>query len=272
MFRRTSHPTRIVVVAGFLLCARTVHAYRPFDGTDGDVAETGEFELELGPVHYLQEGKDKSLLAPLTVLNLGVIPRMELVLDFTNTLPLDPGAEARFQITDTDFFTKILLRRGVLQEETGPSVALETGPLLPEVNGEPGFGLSLNIIVSERFGWLVLHLNNEAELSRGSLGFEWMTSLIAEAELGGPVRPVAELLWERALSEGGMRYTVLGGAIWTVAEDLALDAAAVVGDLEGELVFEARLGLTWSVPIWEPAEDKQHEHDEADHDDHRADR
>jgi hypothetical protein len=31
-----------------------VHAYRPFDGTDAAVAETGEMEIELGPVEYLR--------------------------------------------------------------------------------------------------------------------------------------------------------------------------------------------------------------------------
>jgi len=34
----------------------SAHAYRPFDGTDADVAELGEFELELGPAHVLREG------------------------------------------------------------------------------------------------------------------------------------------------------------------------------------------------------------------------
>jgi hypothetical protein len=37
---------------GAALIARTASAYRPIDGTDGDVAETGHFELELGPAHF----------------------------------------------------------------------------------------------------------------------------------------------------------------------------------------------------------------------------
>jgi hypothetical protein len=32
-----------------------VEAYRPFDGTDAAVAETGEMEIELGPVEYLRQ-------------------------------------------------------------------------------------------------------------------------------------------------------------------------------------------------------------------------
>jgi hypothetical protein len=39
-------------------------AYRPFDGTDAAVAETGEMEIELGPVEYLREGAERTLFAP----------------------------------------------------------------------------------------------------------------------------------------------------------------------------------------------------------------
>ena len=46
-------------------------AYRPFDGTDAAVAETGEIEIELGPVEYLREAGDRSLLAPDLRINYG---------------------------------------------------------------------------------------------------------------------------------------------------------------------------------------------------------
>jgi hypothetical protein len=235
-----------VVLLGVLLGSRTAHAYRPFDGTDGDVADVGEFELELGPLHYAQEGDEKFFLTP-TVLNLGVIPRMELVLDF---VPVYPEAGGATQVTDTDVFAKFLLRKGVLQEESGPSVALETGPLLPEVNGQDGFGASANLIVSEQWGWLTLHLNNEAELSRNDLVFGWTTSLIGEFDVGSQVRPVAELGFALEPSSGAKEYSALGGAIWNVTEGFDLDAAARVGKLDGLNTFEARLGLTWAVPVW----------------------
>src|SRR6516225_7347133 len=44
-------------------CGEAV-AYRPFDGTDAAVAETGEIEVELGPVEYLRAGGERGLLAP----------------------------------------------------------------------------------------------------------------------------------------------------------------------------------------------------------------
>jgi hypothetical protein len=36
--------------------------YRPFDGTDAAVAETGEMEIELGPVESLRQGAERALL------------------------------------------------------------------------------------------------------------------------------------------------------------------------------------------------------------------
>jgi len=42
-----------------------VEAYRPFDGTDAAVAETGEIEIELGPLEYLRERGERSLLGGL---------------------------------------------------------------------------------------------------------------------------------------------------------------------------------------------------------------
>lgn len=229
-----------------LLAARPAKAYRPFDGTDGDVADTGEFELELGPLQYAQEGKDKFLLSP-TVLNLGVIPRMELVLDF---VPLYPRAGGPVQVTDTDVFAKYLLRPGVLQDGSGPSIAVEAGPLVPELRGQKGFGASMDLIVSERWGWLALHLNNEVQLSRRDLYFVWAESLIAEARTGAPVRPVAELTWETQPNLHSKEYGVLGGVIWSVMEGLDLDAAGRIAKLDSANVYEVRLGLTWAIPLW----------------------
>lgn len=236
------------LLASSLLAARNAHAYRPFEGTDGDVAELGEFELELGAVDYLKEGPGKTLLTPM-VLNLGVIPRMELVADIVSAVPLQ-DSERRYQLTDTDVFAKILIRRGVLQGETGPSIAVETGPLLPELHGDRGFGASVNAILSERWSWLALHLNDEASLSRGDLNFAWLTSLIAEAKLQSPVRPVAEFVFERDFKAHENRYSGLVGAIWNVTDGFDLDAAGVIATIAGERAFEVRLGLTWAIPVW----------------------
>ena len=56
-------------------------AYRPFDGTDPAVAETGEMEIELGPVEYLREGSARTLFAPNVRINYGFSPGWEAVLE-----------------------------------------------------------------------------------------------------------------------------------------------------------------------------------------------
>ena len=54
-----------VPIAAFLTfwCCEA-EAYRPFDGTDAAVVETGEIEVELGAVEYLRAGAERALLAP----------------------------------------------------------------------------------------------------------------------------------------------------------------------------------------------------------------
>jgi hypothetical protein len=142
-------PVACVLAMICVSSARTAHAYRPFDGTDGDVAELGEFELELGPVELVHEDGRNVLLTPATVLNLGILPRTEFVVDFVGTFPVHPElGEGRYQLRDTDVFLKFLLLKGALQDESGPSIALEAGPLTPEIYGEHGFGASANLIIS----------------------------------------------------------------------------------------------------------------------------
>jgi hypothetical protein len=156
-------------------------------------------------------------------------------------------------VTDTDVFAKFLVRKGVLQDESGPSIAVEAGPLIPEVNGQKGFGASANLIISERWGGLTLHLNNEAQLSRSELDFSYAPSLIGEYEFGAAVRPVMELGFETEPKAGINTYSVLGGAIWGVTEGFDVDAAVRLASVDGTAAYEIRLGLTWAVGIWTPA-------------------
>jgi hypothetical protein len=264
--RQTALMFMVLTIFG-LSFTRTAHAYRPFAGTDGDVAELGEFELELGPVHLYREAGRNYLLGPVTVLNLGIIPRVELVVDFVGTAPLRAEmGESHYQVRDTDVFLKVLLRKGVLQEESGPSIALEAGPLLPEINGQNGYGAAANLIVSERWGWFLVHLNNEIELSRGHGLPIWSNSLITEFRVSDTIWPVAELLWEREIRSGASSYSALAGFIWSVSDGLDLDMAGVVASVEGERAYEARLGFTWAFQIWEPpnsrgAEDENNAHE-----------
>ena len=148
------------LAAAVALLAAPAFAYRPFDGTDGDVAEEGRFEIELGPAQYLKGPDGRALAAPATVLNLGVDEDMELVVDFKNLIGLDraPGAP-RMRLLDTDIMLKCIIRHGTLQGASGVSMAVEAGPLLPELNSTNAWGAEAKLITSYRWDALSLHLN-----------------------------------------------------------------------------------------------------------------
>jgi len=242
-----------------LLCLLTVassaQAYRPFDGTDADVAGLGDFELELGPVHWFSQGSSHYLLAPATVLNLGFMPRWELVIDFQNSVGLDqPPGEAGDRLLDTDVLVKAILHEGSLQDKgSGPSVAAEFGPLVPEVSGEQGFGASLDVITSEHWESLTIHVNSWLELSRGNLRPDWFEGAIVEGNLDAPLRPVSE--WYVAYDFGSQTTTVSGlvGGIWKATDGLDLDVGLREASVGGDRSTEVRLGLTWTLGVWTPA-------------------
>ncbi len=244
-----------VTVVAVLSTASTARAYRPFDGTDADVAELGTFELELGPVHWYSQGDSHYLLAPATVLNLGFLPRNELVVDFQNYVGIDqPPGEARDRLLDTDVLVKTILLEGSLHDKgPGPSIAAEYGPLLPEVNGEQAFGASLDVITSMKWSAVTVHLNSWVELSRGDLKPNWFEGAIIEGSDEAPVRPVSE--WYVSYDFGAQQTTVSGlvGAIWQTTDSLDLDLGLREASNAGERATEVRLGLTWVLPVWTPA-------------------
>src|SRR5215831_7636067 len=70
-----------LAAAGITLSCGQAEAYRPFDGTDAAVAETGEIEVELGPVEYIRDAADRSLFAPDLRINYGFTPGWEASLE-----------------------------------------------------------------------------------------------------------------------------------------------------------------------------------------------
>lgn len=201
-------------------------AYRPFDGTDADVAETGEIELEVGPLQ-LERETGKTQYIPGFVFNDGIAPGYELVVDVDYD-----------HIALSDVLVKHVLREGKLQGKTGISLAVETGVLLPGVPAhDTEAGWSLALIASYRWELITLHLNGLVTYQRdrtlGGFG-----SLIAEGPAGWPVRPVVELL----AGNGG--ETALGGAIWQATGRLAVDGGVVYERESSTNGAELRLGVT----------------------------
>ncbi len=245
----------LVVSAALLLVERHALAYRPFDGTDADVAEYGHFELELGPTHYYREGDRNFLIAPATVLNLGMVKDTELVVDFEDLValgPLDPG-EPRVRTMDTDVLVKHVFREGVLQEKSGPSIAVEAGPLLPDIHEVSSFGASLAVITSYRWSFGAIHWNEWGEYTREH-HFSLFSGVILEGPHDWTVRPVAELFVEHEFNVE-TTYSALMGTIWAVDDAFSLDLGVRGALIEGDSAVEVRLGFTWAVPIWGSKDD-----------------
>lgn len=236
-------------------------AYRPFDGTDADVAATGDFELELGPAHWYSQGNAHFVIAPATVLNLGFAPRWELVADFQNFVSLDRSPpRARDQLVDTDVLTKAVLLPGILQDRgRGPSVAVEFGPLLPNVHAERGFGASCDVIASIRWRSLTAHVNTWIQLTRGDLHPDWFEGVILEGDTTQVVRPVSEWFVEYEFISGTTTLSGLVGGIWHAREGLDFDVGLREASVDGQRATEVRLGLTWSIGVWTPHRDIPHE-------------
>ena len=128
------------LTAAALICwSGDVEAYRPFDGTDAAVAETGEIEIELGPVEYLRAAAERTLLAPDLRINYGFIPGWEAALEGKLAHGLTAGVPGT-SLLESQALLKGVLREGSLQEKPGPSIATEFGVLLPGIDDQHGTG------------------------------------------------------------------------------------------------------------------------------------
>ncbi len=242
------------VAAGLVFVPSRAEAYRPFDGTDADVAETGVFELELGPVQYYRLGSQNYLVAPDLVLNLGVIDGTELVIDADQYIALGPldSDVSRVSLLGDDVLVKHVLREGTLQGKTGVSLAAEGGVLTPEVNGSAGFGASLDVIVSYQGSWGTVHWNEWFQFTRDH-DADLFSGVILEGPHDWTVRPVAEFFYDKDFSTD-QTVSALVGAIWTVNDSLAFDVALRGARQGNDNAGEARLGLTWAIPLWDRTE------------------
>ncbi len=237
----------MVAAATSLAAPRAARAYRPFDQTDAGVAELHDVELELGPVGVLHDAAGTTYI-PGFILNYGVVPRVELVFDAHHAFVFgDTDVEARRRQLDSSLTAKVVVRPGVLQDQPGPSIAIEAGALLPTVPVAGGAGAAVAAIASERWPALALHLNAEGDYTRDGT-FAFIGGFIVEGPDAWTVRPVGEFFFSH---EASLPATVsgLGGAIWRASPHLAFDAAGRLADEGGEHELEIRAGLTWSFGI-----------------------
>jgi hypothetical protein len=241
------HAAAGALIAAGLVMPGSALAYRPFDSTDADVAHTGEAEIEFGPIHFLREGSKRFVHVPAVVANFGLSRDRELVIEGRHEVAIDPEADdPRSALVDNAVSIKQVLRRGVLQEESGPSIATEYGVLLPSTDGGRT-GFTIAGIASQRWDAATVHLNAAVARTR-----EHEPALFLGTILEGPfawaVRPVAEAFTQR-ISNGPRTDSVLVGAIWRAREWLSFDAGIRSAQVGGESVHELRLGLTWAFSI-----------------------
>ena len=216
------------------------YAYRPFDGTDAAVADPGEVEVELQPAGAQWSREQNLLIAPAVVYNYGLTENWEVVLESQLNTPFAPSGPTTLSASGA--LLKHILRPGVLQDKSGPSIATEFGVLLPDSNGDSRFGASIDTIVSQRWDWGTAHLNIAAELTRDQRA-DVFTDVILEGPSKWVVRPVAEFFYEE---EFGRAHTLSGlvGAIWQVNDKLSFDVGFRHADTNGSNVNEIRAGLT----------------------------
>ena len=232
-----------LAAAGVILWCGEAEAYRPFDGTDAAVVETGEMEIELGPVEALRVGAERTLLAPDLRINYGFIPRWEAALEGKLTHGLIPGTS----LVESQALLKGVLREGTLQEKPGPSIATEFGVLLPGINDQHGTGAVLNGIVSQRWDWGTVHLDAQIELTRQQHADYFLDSII-EGPHDWPVRPVAEFFYESDVSLFRTGSALIG-AIWQVQDNIAVDFGLRGARINGQTVGEIRAGVTFAFGV-----------------------
>lgn len=244
--RRRAAGLALLLAGAVAAWPRDASAFRPFDGTDASVADTGEMEIELEPLGYQRDGSDHTLIAPAARFNYGFAERWEAVLEGQAEHGLS-GSNKRSILVGNSASLKGVLREGSLQDKPGPSVASEASLLLPGIGEESGVGGSLAGIVSQQWPFLSLHLNASAAVTREQHG-DFFVSAIVEGPRDWPVRPVAEVFHERDF--GAFKTTSgLIGAIWQVRRNLAFDAAFRHASVSDHTLDEIRAGLTFSFPV-----------------------
>ncbi len=224
----------------------TGRAYRPFDGTDAAVAETGEIEIELGPVEYLREGPARLLFAPDLRINYGFARGWEASWEGDVAHGLNAGVP-RTSLVGSNALMKGVLREGSLQEKPGPSIATEFGVLLPGINDQHGTGAILTGVASQRWEWGTVHLNAQIALTREQHA-DYFLDAIVEGPHDWVVRPVSEFFYERDVGLFRTR-SALVGAIWQIQDNIAIDFGLRGARVNDHTAGEIRAGVTFAFGV-----------------------
>jgi len=206
--------------------------------------------VELGPVPFRRSNEEQTVIALAYVLNFGFAKDWELVLEGRREHSLPPAEDTRARFVGDALFLKGVLREGALQDKSGPSVAVEFGPLLPGLHDEQGGGASWLCIVSQRWSGGTIDFDLGAALTREHRG-DLFVGTIFEGPYDWTVRPVAEVD-EREFNTTET-FAVLAGAIWKVRDDLSFDFGLREAWVNRQPVTEIRAGLTFAISVQQEA-------------------
>jgi hypothetical protein len=234
-----------VAALAAMVVASAAYAHRPYDGTDAAVADPGAIELELG-VANLHEGDSRIVAVPDVVVTYGLSQGNEVGVEaHVNRVRDGLTAPYRTRVEDAAINWKHVLRKGSLQEAEGPSIAAECSLLLPQSwSDSHTLGAGCTGLVSHQWSLLTGHLNFGLERTPEHTNVRSL-ALIGEAPEDWPVRPGAELRWERDNS-GGWNRSVRAGLAIPRGKNLAFDAAWQVGRSSDGPIHELRAGFTLS--------------------------
>ena len=216
-------------------------AYRPFDSTDASVADVHVTEFELSPLSFEHGDEGAALVVPALRLNYGFADDWEAVAEGE----VDNFTHGRSQLSQAMLDVKTVLREGSLQGKDGWSLGSEASILLPGIGVENGAGFELTGIASQRWDWGTIHINVAPELTREQrLGI--FMGLILEGPDDWPVRPVAEVNYQREFSTGEQTSLLLG-AIWKVRDHLAFDLGFRHAWIDRRPDEQIRAGVTFDL-------------------------
>jgi hypothetical protein len=235
----------LLCTVAIITWSQPASAYRPFDSTDPAVADPGELEIEFSPVSFRHDDGGDTWIAPQLKINYGIAPNWELVIEGQGEHPKFEGLPS--VMVDNAVFLKHVVREGTLQEQTGPSIAIEFGALLPGINEDHGLGAEVAGIIGSQWSWGAIYFTAAAALTREQTS-EMFLGAIFEGPLDWTVRPVAELVYEREFGRAEV-FAALAGVIWEATEGLAFDLAVRQASVDGAPETEIRAGLTFAFSL-----------------------
>ena len=234
---------RWLVSFGTLLLALPAQAYRPFDSTDADVADAGELETELGYFTVAHFRGEDTYLIPKVVLNYGITDTLEIIGEFDVEKARGRSAE----IVDAALLLKGMLRRGVLQDEQGLSVAFEAGLLVPSADGDRSGFEGIGIVSGELAG-VTYHLNFGGGIDTADTARFVVWGAILERPLNRGLRLVGEINGEKVKGEPDQRSALLGFIWESASPGDAFDGGIRWGISDTAPDWELTLGWTFSFP------------------------